>query len=96
MERTIISHNVETATARMRFEHNGVTTEQDFNLWDVVPGTRYVFAQMNLDMDEATQLQAMERVEAMILKGIEDGVIVNAPEPEVHEYVAPTGPEDGV
>ena len=94
MERTIISHNVETATARIRFEHEGVTFENDFDLWQVIPGTRYVFESMGLDLDEGYQELAINRITDVIQLQIEQGAIQNPPEPEVPEYVAPPEPEE--
>lgn len=92
MERTIISHDTETGVARIRFEHNGVKVENDFNLIDVIPGTRMVFQSMGLEFDEETQERVIERLTAMIQQGIEEGAILNPPPDD-----EPVGPaEEGV
>lgn len=85
MERTIISHDTETGVARIRFEHNGVTVENDFNLIDVIPGTRMVFQSMGLEFDAETQERVIERLTAMIQQGIEEGAILNPPPVEPAE-----------
>lgn len=82
MERTIISHNTTTGIARIRFEHQGVTLEQNFSLKDVIPSSRYVFSQMGIEIDETYQLKALDALEASITLQIEEGVITNPPEPE--------------
>jgi len=93
VETTIISHDTTTGNARIRFEHNGVTVEQDFSLIDVVPGSRYVFSAMGLTFDESYQQLAITKLETMIQNQIEEGVITNPPEPEIPEYTAPPEPE---
>lgn len=87
MEITILTHDTATGKARIRFEHNGITVEDNFSLIDVVPGSRYVFQTMGLEFDESYQQLAIARLEAMIQSQIEEGVITNPPEPV--EYVAP-------
>lgn len=79
MERTIISHDTETGVARIRFEHNGVTVENDYELIHVIPGTKLVFQSMGLEFDAETQDRVIERLTAMIQQGIEEGAILNPP-----------------
>lgn len=96
MERTIVSHAIETGIARIRFEHDGVTLEQTYNLWDVIPGTRYIFNAMGItELTEEMQLSAIDTLTASVQRGIEDGIIVNPPVAEVPEYVAPPETEEG-
>lgn len=90
MIKTIISHDKEKGVARIRFEHAGVTVEDNFILMDVVPGTKFVFQQMGLAFDEAYQDLAIERLTSSIESQIDDGTIQNAPEPEAYVYEAPT------
>lgn len=79
METTIINHDTETALARIRFEHNDITLEQDFDLKAVIPGTVFVFQSMGLEFDEEAQGRVIERLTAMIQQGIEEGAIQNPP-----------------
>jgi hypothetical protein len=86
MLRTIISHDVLLGKARVRFEHNDVTTEQNYNLIDVIPGTRYILEQMGLEFTSDDQDIVLDRLESMIQSQIELGMIVNPPEAEAgHE-----------
>jgi hypothetical protein len=80
MEMTIITHNTQTAKARIRFEHNDITVEQDFDLWSIVPGTRFVFPGMGLDFDEVAQEKVIQRLKTMITEQIESGAIQNPPQ----------------
>ena len=96
MERTIISHDIENAIARIRFEHNDVTLEQKYSLWDAIPSTRYIFDAMGItELTEEMQSNVIDRIEAVVLNGIETGVIQNPPEATVPEYQAPPVPEEG-
>lgn len=96
MERTIITHNIETGIAVILFDHNGVTLEQTYNLWDVIPGTRYIFNAMGIgELTEEMQNSAIETLTASVQRGIEDGMIVNPLVAEVPEYQAPPEPEEG-
>jgi len=89
MERTIISHDVDTAKIRVKFEHNGVTLEDDYDLKKVVPSSQYVFEQMGLPFDETVQLKALDTLTQVIQAQIEEGVIVNAPVEKPVVYEAP-------
>mgnify|MGYP007088359683 CR=1 FL=1 len=75
MQRTVISHDIEAATARVKFEHEGVIVEDTFDLAAVVPSTRHVFAQMGLEFDETHQLTALDRLEESIERQIDAGMI---------------------
>lgn len=87
MERTIISHDEKTAVAVVRFEHNGVTLEEKFNLDMVIPGAAKVFADFGLPFDKAAQLRALDQLTTRIQTMIEDGAIVNKPAPPEHPNV---------
>ncbi|MDF0540738.1 hypothetical protein PX699_00145 [Sphingobium sp. H39-3-25] len=93
MIKTIITRDVGAATARIRFEHQDITIEQDYSLIDVVPGTRYVFEQMGMAFDEEHQDLAITRLETMIADQIDAGMIVSPPVVEAHDYTPP--PSDG-
>jgi len=86
MIRTIISHDPVTGGARIRFEHAGVTVEDNFVLIDVVPGTKFVFQQMGLVFDEAYQDMAIERLTTSIESQIDGGAITNPPVTETPAY----------
>lgn len=94
MIRTIISHDTDAGTARIRFEHNDVTVEDDFVLINVVPSTKYVFEQMGLVFDESYQTLAIERLTTSIESQIDAGAIKNPPPVEVPEYQAPPEPTE--
>ncbi|GFE77731.1 hypothetical protein [Novosphingobium sp. TCA1] len=94
MIRTIISHDIDAGTARIRFEHNGVTVEDDYVLINVVPSTKYVFEQMGLVFDESYQQLAIERLTTSIEGQIESGGIKNAPPVEAPLYEAPPEPTE--
>ena len=89
---TIISHDLETATARIRFEHQDVTLEDNYNLRFVIPGTDYIFAQMGIDFLEEYQVKAIEKLEASIQAQIENGSITMPPVAEAPEYSPPPEP----
>ncbi len=80
MERALLFHDVETGLARVRFEHNGVTLEQNYNLKLVVPGSVNIFNEMGIEFDEEHQLKALDKLTEYIEFQIEDGTIKNPPE----------------
>lgn len=99
MERTIISHNLETGKARIRFVHNEIEVEQDYDLLMVVPGSAWVLAEMQIPFDEEMQMKAMDKLTASITNQIEDGTIQPAlpslppVDNTVPDPVAPSGDE---
>lgn len=94
MIRTILSHDIDAGTARIRFEHQGVTLEDTYQLIQIIPGTSYVLAAMNLPFTEEAQLAAMNYLEASVTRGIEAGMIVNKPEAYVPPTPEPEEPSD--
>jgi hypothetical protein len=97
MKKTIISHDTKAALARIKFEHNDVVHEADYNLKMIVPGTEYVFDQMGVDFTKAHQLKAIDKLEATIQLQIEQGIITNPPIEENHDYTPPpTAVEESV
>ena len=86
MERTIISHDVASAKARVRFEHNGVKVEDDVDLKLVVPGSMRIFGEMGIEFTEEYQLRALDKLTDNVQRQIEDGVITNPPEPQTPAY----------
>jgi len=83
MERTILKHDKTNATARIRFAYKGVVIEQDYNLIDVVPGTRSTFAQFGLEFTEDLQHSAIEKITAHFREGVDAGWIQPAPKAEL-------------
>lgn len=93
MKKTIVSHDVKNAQARIRFEHNDVTHEADYDLKNIVPGSEYVFAQMGVEFTKSHQLKAIDKLTESITLQIEQGVIFNQPVVEVPQYTPPAEPE---
>lgn len=89
MKKTIISHDTKSAQARIKFEHNGVVHEADYDLKLVVPGSQYTFEQMGVEFTKQFQLKAIDKLEETIKLQIEQGVITNPPAAPEDEYVAP-------
>jgi hypothetical protein len=79
MERVIISHDVENAKARIKFSHNDVVCEDDFDLKLIIPGSEYTLKEMGLTFTKKLQLTAIDKLTESITKGINDGIIVNPP-----------------
>lgn len=79
MIRTILSHDTATTLARVRFEHAGVTLEQDIQCDMILPGTRKIFADFGVEFDEAKQLVALDKLTAQIERQIDAGEITNPP-----------------
>lgn len=94
MERTVISHDIGLAKARIRFEHNDVVVEEDFDLANVVPSTKYVFEQMGMTFDEIYQSVAMDKLTTIIQSQIDQGLIKNPPPVETPPYTPPPEDED--
>lgn len=85
MEKTIISQDVATGKARIRFEHLDVTVEDDYDLVHVVPGSARVFEELGLTFGPIAQAAAITKLEDLIRDQIESGALQNPP--------APVGPE---
>jgi hypothetical protein len=84
MKRTIISHDDQTAIAVVRFEHNGVTYEDKFDLGMTIPGARQVFEQLGMPFDKDAQLRSLDQLTARVQNLIELGAIENKPTPPDH------------
>lgn len=89
MIRTIISHDVQTKKATVKFEHNDVVFEDTVDLTLVIPGSQMVLAQMGLEFNEEMQLRALDSYTHLIQTQIEAGII-KSPLPK--EEPAPTPP----
>ncbi len=86
MIRTIITHDVSQATAKVRFEHLGVTVEDTYDLVAVIPGT-VAFIPEGEQLSEEGQETALDyltdRIEWAITRGDIKPSIVIPQEPEV-------------
>lgn len=65
--------------ATVRFEHAGVTVEQEFDLGLVIPGARDVFADLGVPFDEVFHLRALDYLTGVMQQGVIDGAIMNPP-----------------
>lgn len=79
MERTVLSHDVGSGIALIRFVHNDVTIEQEFNLKLVVPGSQHIFEQMGIAFTEAHQLTALDKLTEILTFQIDSGAVTNPP-----------------
>ena len=59
MKVTVLAYDENTQIAFLRFEHNGVTLEDRYDLGLVIPGTRRVFADLGMEFDRGKQQAAM-------------------------------------
>lgn len=81
MEMTIVSRDVDKATARLHFEHTGVTYEDTFDLVAAVPGTGYFLSVQGRQLTEAEQDKNIDYLTTSIQKQIDAGYITNPPAP---------------
>lgn len=86
----IINHDKINGFAVIKFEHNGVTLEQAYDLGMVIPGTRHVLRDLGMEFTVDVQQRAIDHLTQVIKRGIEDGSIVNAPalSPELQDSAA--------
>lgn len=81
MEMTIISRDTDKATARLHFEHAGVTLEQDFDLVAAVPGTAYFLGVQGRSLTPEEQDRTLDYITSSIERQIDSGAIQNPPAP---------------
>lgn len=94
MKRTIISHDVDTGVAEVTFEHGGITLTETLDLKKVVPGSEYIFSQMEIDFDETYQLKALDKLTARVQEQIDNGTLTVPKTPETPKYEAPPAQKD--
>ena len=80
MNLEIISHDEASAKARLKFTHNGVVHEDNYDLSLVVPGTTRIFAELNMEFTKEHQLKEIEKLKNLIHNQIESGALLNRPE----------------
>lgn len=73
----IIYHDVETAKARIKFEHLDVVYEDNFDLALVTPGQKMVFERINQEFTSELQLKVIEQLIVKIQNQIESGMVTN-------------------
>ena len=94
MIRTILHHDIETAQVVIRFEHEGVTYTDAFDLKLVLPGTMHTLGQLELPFDEGLQLKVIDRLTKNIQIGIEAGTIKNPPASQTPPADVPSAMEE--
>lgn len=70
----ILSHNVATGEARVRFSHMDVVHEETYDLTLVIPGSKKIFADLGQEFTEEFQLKALDRLSEWVKRDIEAGV----------------------
>jgi hypothetical protein len=73
----IISHNEVTGEARIKFSHLDVVHEDYYDLSLVIPGSKRLLAQLDMEFTKELQLKALEKLTAWITRDIEAGVLTN-------------------
>jgi hypothetical protein len=77
MQVTIIQRDTQKGTAKIKFEHNGITHTDTYDLAMVVPGTKLIFEQYGVEFDEAKQQQIIDKLTVMVQTQIEAGILHN-------------------
>lgn len=77
MQVTVLEHNVGAGTAKIKFEHSGVTHTASYDLGLVIPGMRIELAQQGLEFTENMQQDIMDRLAAQVEREIDAGILVN-------------------
>jgi hypothetical protein len=73
----IITHDETTGEARIKFSHNDVVHEDNYNLKLVIPGSEKLLKQLNQEFTKEIQLKALDTLTKWIQKDIESGAITN-------------------
>jgi hypothetical protein len=73
----IISHDDTTGKARIKFSHNDVVHEADYDLTLVVPGMQKTLTDLGQTYTREMQLKALDKLIESIQFGIESGGIQN-------------------
>lgn len=73
----IISHDEVTGLARIKFSHLDVVHESDYDLSLVIPNTKMLLAQLDMEFTKELQLKALEKLTVWITKDIESGILTN-------------------
>jgi len=73
----ILTHNVDTGAARIKFTHNDVVLEDNYNLKMIIPGSAKVLESLGQSFTEEMQLKALENLTAWIQRDIDAGHLTN-------------------
>ena len=73
----ILSHDVSTGKARIKFSHLDVVHESDYDLTLVIPGTKTLLAKLNMEFTEEIQLKALDSLTKWVQRDIEAGTLKN-------------------
>lgn len=80
----ILSHDVATGEARIKFSHLDVVHEDNYDLKLVIPGSKLLMEQWGQEFTEEMQLKALDRLTEWIQSHIESGALKNRlPDPDV-------------
>ena len=77
MQVDILRHDVVEGTARIRFQHRGVTHTQDYDLLLVVPGTKKALDEHGQTFTLEMQNTVIEKLTAQVEREIEEGILHN-------------------
>ena len=73
----VLEHDEVTTKARIKFTHNDVVHEEDYDLSLVVPGTTKVFSDLKIEFTKEHQLKVIDILTKWVQKNIESGLITN-------------------
>ena len=73
----IITHDETTGKARIKFSHNDVVHETDYNLKLVIPGSEKLLAELGQEFTKDIQLKALDTLTKWVKRDIESGAITN-------------------
>lgn len=73
----ILSHDAATGNARIKFSHNDVVHEDNYNLKLVIPSSERILKELNQEFTEELQLKALDKLTEWVRIDIESGAIKN-------------------
>ena len=87
----ILSHDVATGEARIKFSHLDVVHEDNYDLKLVIPGSKLLMEQWGQEFTEEMQLKALDRLTEWVQRDIESGALKNRM-PDARSNQEPTTP----
>lgn len=73
MNTEVLSHDVKTGIASVKFTYKDIVHEEVYNLKMVVPGSERVFQDLGQEFTKELQLKALEGVATRLKAAIDDG-----------------------
>ena len=73
----VLEHDLVTGDAKIKFSHNDIVHEDNYNLKLVVPGTTQLLEKLKKEFTEEIQLKALDILTAQVQKDIESGALKN-------------------